>query len=547
MREKRSRGDAFTRVAGVILTLPMAAAQSSMTFQNTQIAAGSGIVEVLAADVNGDGNPDLIFLSAVNLSVLLGNGDGTFQSPIETTATGYSTMVAADFNHDGKIDVVGLGIQGETTFLDTFLGHGDGSFAAPVRSPAGSPYSSTQGVPAVGDVNGDGIPDLIGPGVIALGAGDGTFSSTIRASACASSSALGVTGSVSDATAGDFKGDGNLDLALVATQISGGGLFQLEVAGGVACFGNGTGSFSTGPRIFDNFGLSLSYNPVDYLASTGDFNGDGYPDVLILSEYEPYQPPSVFSYAVIFGNGNGTFNTAVSDGPYSSSVSGGNFYLYKPAVVDMNGDGKSDLVQIGGEGLEIFLSNGDGTFANAAQISPGPNPVSIAVADFNHDGLPDIVSTGVNQTTVLINTSRRVDSVVNAATLAAGPVAPGSLVAIMGAGLGPTIGVANISTQWPDSISGVAVTFNGISAPLSYVSTTQINAQLPWEVTGNANLVVTYGGASDACVFDYYRADCAGRFLDYGWTGAGGELFGRLHRRARGYNFGFAVASRRGG
>ena len=473
-----------------VLLLRIASAQSPITFKNTQIAVDSGILQVLAADVNADGDTDLIFLSGGKISVLIGNGDGTFAAPVATTAVGYATMVAADFNRDGKIDVAALGAQGSTTFIDSFIGHGDGTFSAPVRSPVPSPYSSAQGLPGVGDVNGDGIPDLIGPGVIAIGSGDGTFSQTITA--C--SGAAGLAGTISDAAAGNFDGAGNLDLALVASQMSGAGLFQIEVVNAIACFANGPGSFSAGPNIFNNSGLSPSYSPVKYLAAAGDFNGDHNADVLI---YSAAQPPGVFSYSVIFGNGNGGFQKAVSSGPYLSSGSGGNLYVSKPAVIDFNGDGKSDLVQIGGKGVEIFISNGDGTFTTGAQISV-QNPVSIAVADFNNDGLPDLLVTGASTTSVMMNASLRIDSVVNSATFAAGPVAPGSLVSIMGAGLGPVQGVTNSNVPWPNSIAQVSVTFNGTAAPLSYVSSRQINAQVPWEVSGAANVVVTVNGAATA-------------------------------------------------
>ncbi|HLH40552.1 MAG TPA: FG-GAP-like repeat-containing protein [Bryobacteraceae bacterium] len=467
---------------------PLGRAQQPITFKNTQIAVDSGIQQVVAADVNGDGNADLIFLSQGKLSILIGNGDGTFRAPNQATALGYSTMVAADLNRDGKMDIAALGAQGSSTYIDTFLGAGDGTFAAPLRSPAPSPYHAMQGVPVAADVNGDGIPDLIGPGVIAIGAGDGTFSKTLTP--C--SGASGLNGSTSDSAVASFKGAGNLDLALVAAQMSGAGMFQLEVATAIACFANGAAAYSAGPNIFDNSGLALSYSPVTYLASAGDFNGDGHADVLI---YSSAPPPNVFAYSVIFGDGNGGFKKPVSTGPYASSAGTANLYVTKPVVIDFNGDGKSDLVQIGGKGIEIFLSNGDGTFTNAAQIAV-QNPVSIAVADFNNDGLPDIIATSPSSTTLLMNTSLQISSVVNSATFAAGPIAPGSLVSILGTGLGPVNGTLNNTASWPNSLAGVSVTFNGIAAPLSYVSARQINAQVPWEISGSANVLVNVNGAS---------------------------------------------------
>jgi uncharacterized protein (TIGR03437 family) len=72
------------------------------------------------------------------------------------------------------------------------------------------------------------------------------------------------------------------------------------------------------------------------------------------------------------------------------------------------------------------------------------------------------------------------------------PVAPGSLVAIFGAGIGPAAGVGG---SGQNSLAGVSVTFNGIPAPLLYVSARQINAQVPWEVSGVAEVAVTVNGA----------------------------------------------------
>src|SRR5580658_3871328 len=163
----------------------------------------------------------------------------------------------------------------------------------------------------------------------------------------------------------------------------------------------------------------------------------------------------------------------------------------------MNGVGKFDLIQSARSlGVLALLSNGDGTYNQAAAISPGQNTVAVAVADFNNDGLPDIVSTTANVTSVSINTTLRVDSVVNAASLASNqPLAPGSLVTIFGAGIGPATGVASSGGSLPDSIAGVSVTFNGIPAPLSFVSARQINAQVPWEISGDANVVVDVNGA----------------------------------------------------
>jgi hypothetical protein len=150
----------------VFLLAGMAQAQPTLTFKTTQIPSDSGILQVLTADFNGDGNQDLVFLQVFRITVVLGNGDGTFQPPIHTpvTATPYfSAMAVGDFNNDGKVDVAVLGatnqIAGGTVFLQTYLGRGDGTFSEPVSSPSSSFIG---GVPLVGDVNHHGNLDLIG-------------------------------------------------------------------------------------------------------------------------------------------------------------------------------------------------------------------------------------------------------------------------------------------------------------------------------------------------------------------------------------------------
>ena len=474
-----------TRVLWTVLFGGMAWAQAPLTFQNTLLQPNAGYQQVLTADFNRDGNADLVFLSGPQLTVMLGNGDGTFQAPIQTPIPmPFSSMVVGDFNHDGKIDVVLVGqMIGRLPFLNvtTYLGNGDGTFSAPLNSGGVAAQNGFPLNPAVGDVNHDGNLDLIGDGVVALGNGDGTFMGFATL-------AINCTDGV-DFAAADFNGDGNPDVVVLITHLN--NLTNVYSASAWVCLGNGKGTFPGGLDIYDT---AQATSPTAtllpaYTLTTGDFNGDGRTDVLVSSHNAQGTAPNFLSYAALLGNGDGTFGTAVSSGPFQPDA----VNYPKPLVFDMNGDGKADLLQIeGSAGTVIFLSNGDGTFTQAASVAPGLNPVSIAVADFNNDGLPDIVATG-SQSSVLINTSRGIDSVVNAASLASGqPVAPGSLVAIFGAGIGPAVGVAGSGQK---SVAGVSVTFNGIPAPLLYVSARQVNAQVPWEVSGEAQVAVTVNGA----------------------------------------------------
>jgi len=197
-------------------------------------------------DFNGDGKLDLagstVFFSGSPVFVALGNGDGTFQ-PVTTIGSGCGDplqMSAADFNNDGKLDLIFRG------GVCVFLGNGDGTFQAPTGPFSGS--TGYAGSPmTIADINGDGKQDIFfGGGQFALeGKGDGTFQ------AGSTPSPDCVLGSV----AGDFNGDGHID-----------------IAGNCLLLGNGDGTFNADT----NTGLV----PEDQAVAAGDFNGDGRLDLV---------------------------------------------------------------------------------------------------------------------------------------------------------------------------------------------------------------------------------------------------------------------------
>ncbi len=132
----------------------------------------------MTGDFNGDGKADLAVANkgTNQVSILLGNGNGTFQAPVTyATGTDPEYMVVADFNGDGKADLATANTTGNT--VSVLLGNGDGTFQAASGMTAGGAPSAI----AAADMNGDGIADLIvsnssGNTVsIFLGKGDGTF------------------------------------------------------------------------------------------------------------------------------------------------------------------------------------------------------------------------------------------------------------------------------------------------------------------------------------------------------------------------------------
>ncbi|WP_437681998.1 FG-GAP repeat domain-containing protein [Sorangium sp. So ce131] len=182
------------------------------TFQPaTLYVVGNQPTAVQVADFNGDGKLDVVTANFVgsSLSVLLGNGDGTLQPAVNYAAVGANTpndVAVADVNGDGKLDLVSANFNSNN--LSVWLGNGDGTFQPAIVFPSGG---SGVGAVAVADLNGDGKPDIAAAHqnsanvTVLLGNGDGTFQAPV---------VHAVGGSfVVDVAIADFNGDLRLDIA----------------------------------------------------------------------------------------------------------------------------------------------------------------------------------------------------------------------------------------------------------------------------------------------------------------------------------------------
>jgi len=214
---------------------------------------------------------------------------------------------------------------------------------------------------AVGDLNGDGKPDLAVTNTadntvsILLGNGDGTFQPQVVYPTGTRPTSLVV---------GDFNRDGKLDLA-----ITNGSDNTVSVL-----LGNGDGTFQ--PHV----DYATQLNP-QWLA-VADFNGDGFLDIATANYGPNYQPGSV---SILLGNGDGTFQGQVA---YPAGIN-----PFGIMTGDFNRDGKIDLAVLnnnGSFGIYILLGNGDGTFQSPVFYPTGQNPRIGVVADFNGDGILDL-------------------------------------------------------------------------------------------------------------------------------------------------------------
>jgi uncharacterized protein (TIGR03437 family) len=395
-------------LAGVALGNGDGTFRPGVTFSYSQSLVGGMFV----ADFNGDGKPDLL-LSGSTTALLTGNGDGTFASPMVIGACTSQVSASADFNGDGKADLI--------CGTSVLLGNGDGTF----HSAGTVGTIAMESVVLVADFNNDGKPDVLLEEVsglqlaVALGRGDGTFGAS---SIIGSSAALYLT----SVLAGDFNGDGKVDLAAYAYS----GLIFIDVLPG-----NGDGTFGSPVQT----GISRVGGLQGPLSATADFNKDGKLDL-------------VAGDAIFAGNGDGTFRFPVYFGP----------------VAQPCGSAPNPAVQVPCD------------YGHAATV----------VADFNGDGLPDLAagSVVVVQTnfgyavTALLNDSPGdgfTASGVSSATLTA-PAGSDSLVSAFGVNLAPAAAAASTNPA-PTTLGGIRLHVRDRShtgdtlAPLLYVSPTQIN------------------------------------------------------------------------
>jgi FG-GAP-like repeat/Abnormal spindle-like microcephaly-assoc'd, ASPM-SPD-2-Hydin len=322
---------------------------------------------VAVADFNGDGKPDVAVVDRASntVSILLGNGDGTFAAAASYAIGVDSVAIAVgDFNGDGKLDLVTANRAAYT--ISVLLGNGDGTFGNRVDYITGTEPMAL----AVGDFNGDGYLDIAevdnadNTVSIFLGLGNGAFQTPVAYPTGASPIAI---------VGGDFNGDGHLDLA-----IANAGSNNVSVL-----LGKGDGTFQS--AVF----YATGSDPDGLFAA--DLNGDGKLDLVASNNGSN-------SISVLMNSGNGAFAPGV--------FYGAGTLPFGVAAADFFGNGKLDIavVNSGDNTVSIIPGNGDGTFnvIGSMTFDTGNQSLGVAAGDFNGDGRADLVVSNSEDNTVSI-------------------------------------------------------------------------------------------------------------------------------------------------
>ncbi|MFN0207394.1 MAG: FG-GAP repeat domain-containing protein, partial [Planctomycetota bacterium] len=324
-------------------------------------------MDLAVADVNGDTRPDLLMSEGTNLSVLLGNGPGTFAPASVYDIGNFSEVILVDdINSDGQPDLVAssLAYTNVTILLGKAFDATSGPFITSKRFVTGGFPSHA----AIVDINADGKPDVVtensGAKNLFLLLGDG-------AGSLGASTNINVGFIPGALTVGDLNADGVPDLITANTTAKNISVLLATSSGGAVSFPS-FNAYSVGTQ------PTPATNPV--AVAVGDLNRDGIPDLVTANNN------SQRGVSVLIGSGSGSFTLAsVSGALPRSSI----------AIGDLNTDGNPDLVatSLSGNGIVSVMSGlGGGAFAAEVNFSVGPLPSSVEIGDLNGDGTSDVVT-----------------------------------------------------------------------------------------------------------------------------------------------------------
>lgn len=364
---------------------------------STDFAAPFNATATALADVNGDGKQDMVITGPYTISVFLNTTTPNASTPTFTAKTDFTpggfvwNTACADFNGDGKPDMAYTGGNPNSLVIytnTTTTGASTPTFSSPttVASPANQPWNI-----AVGDINGDGKPDIavnyLGYSFVTVylnttttGAATPTFSAGTD---------FAITSGGRSVALKDLNGDGKLDIAVTNNS-----------SNTVSVFLNTTTTGAATPTFSARTDFATLNDP--YTVQIADINMDGKQDLIVLLHNS--SSISVLLNTTPTGNATPTFAAVQSftAGDHPNVLT----------IGDLNNDGKPDLVicatNASGK-LGVYLNNttpGSSTaaFYTMSEFNTNGSPNQCSIVDFNGDGKPDIAAATANFVSVLMNT-----------------------------------------------------------------------------------------------------------------------------------------------
>jgi hypothetical protein len=371
-------GPSFDLTAGVDFAVDGSVPYVVPSFASgVSYSGGSGPNYLAIADVNGDGNLDVIANTGTGFSAMLGDGTGALGIPKNTTTSSQNAIVSFDANGDGKADVLQVVTVSGNNAVSYFTSNGDGTFTA-----ATTYFNCNTGCTvypqrlAIGDVNGDGRTDAVvhfdnvggtGTSVASL---LGTSTGAFQIGSVAPASSV-VNDSAFQLAIADLDADHKPDLVAATT----GSAWWLK--------GDGMGAFSGATKVVTSTGLN---DPL-WSAGAGDFHGLGINNMLVGGS-------PVRISTVLFG---GTITT--------SNVTTGGVVTWM-ATGDFNGDGRADAVFSFTSAQQLTVVSWPPNASYMTTMLPVTgSPGGVAIGDLNGDGKPDVVIALLNSVVVYLNTT----------------------------------------------------------------------------------------------------------------------------------------------
>jgi hypothetical protein len=336
----------------------------TVSFGKTDYATDTTANDVTTTQFTTSGQMDLAVATGDNtVSILLGNGTGTFPTHVQYGVPGNPVAIAhGDFTGSGVQDLATA--DQYLSQVSVLLGNGDGTFQTEQSYPTGAEPVAI----AVADVNGDGILDIVTANYhantisVLLGVGNGTFQTNVDYATGNGPMGLAI---------GDFNGDGKLDIVVANNTDS-----TVSIL-----LGNGNGTFQTAVP------YATAVNPT--CVAVGNFTTGS--DVLDLAVGTTNKQVSV-----LLGNGNGTFQNHKE-----YAIGAGTAAI---AVADLNSTGVLSVITANENDntISTLVGAGNGTFKAESVFPTNSAPAGLAIADFNDDGKLDIAASTVNGNTASV-------------------------------------------------------------------------------------------------------------------------------------------------